>query len=303
VIGLFFEQKSTRTRLGFEVAAINQGHHAIDLYETEKARMGKTHGESFEDHVQTVSQYCDLIIARSNDETMPKRIAQISHVPVINAGNGVGEHPTQAMVDIFTIEEHLGCRQDISIALSCDPLARHALSFVKLLSLRPPKTFTICLDPKTRLQPDMQEALGQLANAGTRIDRVDNIEKTLGHDILSLQTQDVVALVQSAIGDAEKPRHIEKDAFTVTAEKIRKTGSKTLIINPLPRFTETDTSCDSLPNAVYFEQVRLSTFIRMAVLERMLSGRLWSRRTPASSSSGWSPASSATSSSLLQSVS
>ncbi len=295
VIGLYFEQKSTRTRLGFETAALKLGHNVINIYDTERTRAGKIHGETFEDHILTVSQYCDAIVVRSKEVPTPARIARLSHLPVINAANGFGEHPTQALVDMFTISEKLGSTRGLSIALSCDPRARHGLSFVKLLAHRPPRRFTMCLDDDTTIPLAMNVALNNLRQAGTVVDRVNDIAHTLRHDVLSIQTQRMEKFVGTKIGDAEIEWPQEDPRFVLTADKILDNRSDTLILNPLPRQGELHTSCDDLPNAAYFDQVRLSTFVRMAVLERMLSGRLWSGLSLSHSRSGWVPEFSATS--------
>lgn len=276
VVGLYFEQKSTRTRLGFATAALKLGHHVIDIHDTERTRAGKQFGETFNDHIVTTSQYCDAIVVRSKDVGTPAKIAELSHLPVINAANGFGEHPTQALVDVFTISEKLGGPQGLSIALSCDPRGRHALSFVKLLVHQAPRRFTLCTDNSTIIPSRMATALQQLRLAGTIVDRVDDISLTLRHDVLSIQTQQMEKFVGTKIGDEEIDWPKEDPRFVLTADKVLSSKSDTLILNPLPRQGELDVSCDTLPNAAYFEQVRLSTYIRMAVLERMLSGRLWS---------------------------
>ena len=303
-MGLLFEQPSTRTRLGFQVAASSLRHHSIDLYESGRVRLGVAHGETLEDHVMTTAQYCDVMVVRSGEKERPAQIAALTHLPVINAGNGLGEHPTQALGDVFTIETKVGDIRDLEIALCCDTDARHALSFVKLLKVRPPKRLTFCNPADKEIGFEMQGAIHALKRAGCKVDRVHNIHETLRHDVLSMATQDIGKFLKRRIGDDEIP-FVDEDAdFTITAEKILSARSRTAIINPLPRHRETDTSCDSLPNAIYFEQVRLSTFMRMAILDRMLSGRKWSGSTSSShaSSSGWQPASPAISSSLLQSA-
>lgn len=303
MIGLFFEQESTRTRIGFDVAASRLGHHVVDISASPGSRLGKPQGEDLEDHVRTVSEYCDLIVARTEHVSTVEGLARLTHLPVVNGGNGIGEHPTQALVDLFTIERRLGDVRQLSVALSCDPTARHALSFMKLLALRPPRRFTLCLAPETTLSNVAAAAIDDLRNAGTIIDRVDNVEATLEHDVLSIQTQKASSIISGRIGEMEADQKIEDEKFTLTAEKILRARSKTTILNPLPRHSETDKSCDSLPNAAYFEQVRLSIPIRMAVLSRMLAGRLWAGRSPSRSRPGWPGTSSPISSSLSPSVS
>jgi len=302
MIGLFFEQESTRTRIGFDVAASRLRHHIVDISASPGSRLGKAQGEDLEDHIRTISEYCDLIVARTEHVATVEEIARLTHLPVINGGNGIGEHPTQALVDLFTIERRLGDVRRLSVALSCDPTARHALSFMKLLALRPPQRFTLCLAPETKLSNVAAAAIDDLRHCGTTIDRVDNVEATLDHDVLSIQTQRASSIISGRIGEMDAVQKAEDEKFTLTAEKILRNRSKTMIMNPLPRHSETDKSCDSLPNAAYFEQVRLSIPIRMAVLSRMLAGRRWAGRSHSRSQAGWAETSSPISSSLSQSV-
>lgn len=302
MIGLFFEQESTRTRIGFDVAASRLRHHIVDISASPGSRLGKAQGEDLEDHIRTVSEYCDLIVARTEHVATVEEIARLTHLPVVNGGNGIGEHPTQALVDLFTIERRLGDVRGLSVALSCDPTARHALSFMKLLALRPPRRFTLCLAPETKLSNVAAAAIDDLRHCGTIIDRVDNVEATLDHDVLSIQTQRASSIISGRIGEMDTIQKIEDEKFTLTAEKVLRNRSKTMIMNPLPRHSETDKSCDSLPNAAYFEQVRLSIPIRMAVLSRMLAGRRWAGRSLSRLRPGWPETSSPISSSLSRSV-
>jgi aspartate carbamoyltransferase catalytic subunit len=174
---------------------------------------------------------------------------------------------------------------------------------MKLLVLRPPRRFTLCLAPETKLSNVAAAAIDDLRHSGAIIDRVDNVEDTLDHDVLSIQTQNASSIISGRIGEMEAVQKVEDEKFTLTADKILKSGSKTMIMNPLPRHSETDKSCDSLPNAAYFEQVRLSIPVRMAVLSRMLAGRRWAGRSLSRSQHGWPETSSPISSSLSRSVS
>lgn len=275
VVAVLFEQRSTRTRLGFQTAAGRLGHQSIDTHDTERSRMGQTTGESIDDHIRTIEAYSDLFVVRSHQEDLPYRIARMSYLPVINAGNGSDEHPTQALVDLYAIRMLRGTISEQAIALSCDTRARFAISFVKLLRLVPPKRFTLCCLPDITINPPVREAMTHLANLGTKVSVVHDIRKTLDHDVLSIQMQDMSKFAHAALGSEAVNKEAETEPFTLTARKIIDANSDTLILNPLPRFSELDVSCDTLPNAGYFRQVKLSTPIRMAVLDRMLTGVPW----------------------------
>ena len=276
VVATFFEQRSTRTRLGFQAAATRLGHGSLDAYEPDKGRMGTASGESLEDHIRTVAAYSDLIVVRSPREGMPAFVAGIGGAPVINGGNGADEHPTQALVDVFSIQEMRGDPRELSIALSCDLRARFALSFVKLLGLLPPRRLTLCHPEGTPVPPAMSQAIDRLAYAGTVVATVHDVRDTLDHDVLNIQMQDQSRFANAALGGEAIQTDGELEDFRLTGDKLR--GSSTLVLNPMPRFAELDVSCDATPNAGYFRQVELSLPIRMAVLDRMLSGHGWSGR-------------------------
>jgi len=283
VVATYFEQRSTRTRLGFQAAAVRLGHQAIDTHDTDRSRMGAATGESLEDHIRTIEAYSDIIVVRSPAEELPYRISRLSYLPIINAGNGADEHPTQAFVDVYAMRVMRGPVDDLSIALSCDTRARFALSFVKLLRLTPPKRFTLCCLPNVPINPPMREAMQVLATLGTRVSIVNDVRNTLDHDVLSIQMQDMSRFAHAALGNEAVDKERETEPFTITAKKVLEAKSDILILNPLPRFSELDVSCDTLPNAGYFQQVKLSTPIRMAILDRMLSGVPWTGRIETSS--------------------
>ena len=275
VIASYFDQRSTRTRLGFQVASYRLGHHSIDAFDPDRGRMGTNTGESFDDHVRTIEAYSDLIVVRSAQEMTPFEIARLSNVPVINAGNGADEHPTQAMIDLYAIRQMRGPLEGLSIALSSDTRARFAVSFVKMLRLMPPRQFTLCCLPDADINPAMKDAIETLAALGSEVSVVHDIRETLKHDVLNIQMQDMSRFAHASLGADAVDKERETEPFTLTAQKLLDAKSGTLVINPLPRFAELDTSCDALPNAGYFKQVELSIPLRMAVLERMLAGVPW----------------------------
>ena len=285
VIATLFDQRSTRTRLGFQAAAARLGHQSLDAYDTDRSRIGNTTGELIEDHIHTVELYSDLLVVRSHMEDMPYRVARLSYLPVINAGNGADEHPSQALIDLFAIRQMRGDIEQLSIALSSDTRARFALSFVRMLRLTPPKRFTLCCLRDVAINPAMREAMTLLENRGCRVSLVHDVRNTLDHDVLSIQMQDMSKFAHASLGNEAVDKEAESEPFTLTAQKILDARSDTLILNPLPRFSELDPSCDSLPNAGYFRQVQLSVPIRMAILERMLLGIPWTGQAEAFRSS------------------
>ncbi|MGL4634852.1 MAG: hypothetical protein ACRCWF_02630 [Beijerinckiaceae bacterium] len=280
VLATLFDQRSTRTRLGFQAAAARLGHQSLDVFDTERGRIGNAAGESMEDHIRTIEAYTDLIVVRSHQEDLPYKVARMSYLPVINAGNGADEHPTQALIDLYAICRLRGAPQTLSIALSCDSRARFAVSFVKLLRITPPKRFTFCSLPDVPINPPMREAMALLQSLGTQVSVVHDIRDTLQHDVLSIQMQDMSKFAHATLGNDVVNKEAETEPFTLTARKLLDANSDILVLNPLPRFSELCESVDSLPNAGYFRQVELSNPVRMAILDRMLSGIPWTGTVP-----------------------
>lgn len=275
IVANMFFQRSTRTKLGFEVAALRLGHRSIDAYDPDRNRVGSANGDSFADHVRTIAQLADLLVFRHSEEEMCHEVARLSPVPVINGGNGSDEHPTQALIDLFCMLVMKGRVQSQSLAISCDSRARYAYSLLLLLKHMPPARLTFCVDPETRFSEKSRKALDELARMGTKVAIVHDIVECLDHDVINIQTQDLTSKVKSTLEGGDLASYAEKDAFTLTADKILAARSDSIILNPLPRQGELDPSCDALPNARYFQQVKLSNYVRMAVLERMLAGIPW----------------------------
>jgi aspartate carbamoyltransferase catalytic subunit len=189
-------------------------------------------------------------------------------VPVINAGDGWNEHPTQALSDIYALRRSIGPLRGASVALVGDPRGRTVRSFVRLLRYEAPKEVLFCPTPHYQIPDDVLEAL---AENQIRVRTIADVSEALmTSEAIMMLPYDMSDIGEPAasgyISPAEAP-----DPFMIDAEKILRTGSKSLIFHPLPRRDEIHPSCDDLPNAMYFEQVRLSKFMRMAVLTRMLS--------------------------------
>lgn len=279
VLAQMFDQRSTRTRLGFEAAAIRLGHQAMDAFDQDRGRIGQADGESLADHVRTISCYADAIVVRSRSEEMPSLVAAHADVPVVNAGNGGAEHPTQALVDLYAIRRLRGDPELLRIGLSCDTRARFAVSFARLLAAFPPRELRLCVDPRIGVGPAMADAADVLRAAGTEVSLVDDIAAVLDCDVVSVQMQDQSRFANAGIGSDALGSWSEAEGFRLTAGKLVDSGSDALILNPMPRFSEICTSVDALPNAGYFRQVALSLYVRMAVLDRIFAGIPWTGRS------------------------
>lgn len=275
-IALFFDQGSTRSRLGFQAAAQCLGHAVIDGNDGTKSRFASGH-ESFADHIRVLAAYCDVIVTRTPSVETVHQIAALSHKPVINCGNGPDEHPTQALIDLFTIRSLFPKKRlrDITIAISGDPDSRHYKPFMKLMARIPAKAILFCHGGNAR-NIRLGKALAAIAPS-VPFRAVARVEDTFRADVLSLCSSNIVKKVSATLPRKGGGRvaYDEAPAFRVTRAKVLKAKSPIKIIHPMPRENELDPDCDDLPNNAYFAQLELSHYLRMAILDLVLSGRRW----------------------------
>jgi aspartate carbamoyltransferase catalytic subunit len=267
-VALLFFQPSTRTRMGFEAATVALGAYSIGMDDMSGSRSNARSRETLEDCAAVVSRLCDAIVVRHHENGAAQRMAAKSQKPVINAGDGWNEHPTQALIDIFALRRGLGTIRGKSIALGGDPRGRTVRSLIGLLRYEGPREIVFC-------PPSHHEVPGDILIA---IDENQIRRRTVLDIKCALTDCDAIMMAPYDMSDIGEPAasgyvspNATPESYVITPEKIELTNSKTLLYHPLPRQDEIHPSCDDLPNAMYFEQVRLSKFMRMAVLDRLLS--------------------------------
>jgi aspartate carbamoyltransferase catalytic subunit len=267
-VALLFFQPSTRTRIGFEAATVALGCHAIGMTDMSASRSNARTGESLEDCAAVVSRLCDALVVRHHENGAADRMAAKSQAPVINAGDGWNEHPTQALIDVFALRRGLGTIRGRSIAFGGDPRGRTVRSLIQLLRFEAPKEIVFCPPSHCEVPADILSAVGENQ---IRCRTVRDIKYALTDcDAVMMAPYDMSDIGEPAASGYVSP-NATPESHVITAEKIERLSSRTLLYHPLPRQDEIDPSCDDLPNAMYFEQVRLSKFMRMAVLNRLLS--------------------------------
>ena len=267
-VALLFFQSSTRTRLGFDAATVALGAHSIGMEDMSASRTNGRTRESLEDCAAVVSRLCDAIVVRHHESGAAARMAAKSQTPVINAGDGWNEHPTQALIDIYAMRRGLGTIRGMSIAFGGDPRGRVVRSLIQLLRFEAPKEIVFCPTLHYDVPADV---LATIAENQIPYRIIPDIQYALTDcDAIMMAPYDMSEIGEPAASSYVSP-HDTPDSHIITPEKIERTRSRTLIYHPLPRFDEIHPSCDDLPNAMYFEQVRLSKFMRMAVLDRLLS--------------------------------
>ncbi len=266
-VALLFFQPSTRTRMGFEAATVSLGCHAIGMENMSASRSNMRTGETLEDCAAVVSRLCDAIVVRHHEVGAAARMAKRSLAPIVNAGDGWNEHPTQALIDIFALRRGLGKIRGSSIAFGGDPRGRTVRSLLQLLRYEGPREIVFCPPAHREIPADLLFAIAEYQIAWRAVPDISHA--LIDCDAIMMAPYDMSDIGEPAASDYISPQ-CTPDSHVITYDKIVGTGSKALIYHPLPRLDEIHPSCDDHPNAMYFEQVRLSKYMRMAVLNRLL---------------------------------
>ena len=248
---LFFEA-STRTRFSFESAMLRLGGQVISLEQGLSSSVKK--GESLADTGRIVSAYADLIAMRHPEAGSVAELAMNARIPVINAGDGINEHPTQALADLYTIRHDKGRLNALTVGIAGDlKYGRTVRSLVRLLSLYPDIRFVFISHPSLRMDAPPADAM-----------ITDNIADVIG----DLDVLYVTRVQKERFADAAEYETV-KNAFTLTPESLARTKKDMILMHPLPRVNEIDPAVDALPQARYFEQAARAVFVRMALLALM----------------------------------
>lgn len=252
---LFFEP-STRTRLSFEAAMQRLQGAVISVASAETSSAAK--GETIADTARTVSQYADVIVIRHPRIGSAQEAAEAATVPVINAGDGAGQHPTQALLDLYTIQKEVGSLENITVSLVGDlKFGRTVHALVELLSLY--GITLIFVSPESLKMPE--EITANLRRKGIRITETDDLKAPLSSSHVLYMTRIQKERFQDP-SDYEKI----KSVYVVNDQLLRETEKEPIIMHPLPRVDEIATDVDTHPGAAYFRQVRNGIFVRMSLL-------------------------------------
>ena len=261
---LFFEP-STRTRLSFEAAMYELGGNVLGFSEAQSSSAAK--GESVADTVRTVGAYADIIAMRHPKEGAPLVAAARSTVPVINAGDGGHNHPTQTLTDLLTIWREKGRLHDLTVGFCGDlKFGRTVHSLIGAMSRYENVRF-ILISPEELKIPEYlkKEVLERKNMEYTETTDLEGSMKEL--DILYMTR------VQRERFFNEQDYIRLKDSYILTPEKLADARSDLSILHPLPRVNEISVAVDDDPRAKYFEQVLNGKFIRMALILKLLEVR------------------------------
>jgi aspartate carbamoyltransferase catalytic subunit len=260
IVAHCFFEPSTRTRLSFESATLRLGGNVIGFSNDEGLSVQK--GETLLDTMRVISAYADLLVIRHPREGAARLAAEASDRPVINAGDGANQHPTQALVDLFTIQECQHRLEGLNIALVGDlKYGRTIHSFAAACMLLDVRLYLV--SPEGLTLPD--PICDTLKKHGVRFSFHQALEEVIPKvDILYL-----TRIQQERFSEAEY--QLVKNNYILTTEHLKKAKSHLKILHPLPRLNEIDISVDKTPFAHYFTQAANGVYVRQALLALLLN--------------------------------
>lgn len=259
ILATLFYEPSTRTRLSFESAMTRLGGTSIGFAEAEIASVKK--GENLADTMRVVENYADIIALRHPLEGAARLAAEFAQVPVINAGSGAEEHPTQALLDMYTMKKELGKIDGLNIALVGDlRFGRTVHSLAYALSLYEVKLYFISPE-LLRMRREVLDTISE------RIKVVET--SSLDEALPKLDVLYVTRIQKERFPDAAEYTRV-KGSYKIDAATLKNTKKEMIVLHPLPRVDEISPDVDSTTHARYFQQVWNGIVMRMALLALIL---------------------------------
>ncbi len=264
-IATLFYEPSTRTRLSFEAAMINLGGSVLGFSSADSSSASK--GESVSDTIRIISCYADICAMRHPKEGAPLVAASKSSIPVINAGDGGHQHPTQTLTDLMTIRSLKGRLNNLTIGLCGDlKFGRTVHSLINALLRYENISFVLISPPELRVPEYIRE---NMTKAGAPFKEVTKLEDVMSDlDILYMTR------VQKERFFNEEDYIRMKDSYILDKRKMELAKDDMLVLHPLPRVNEISVEVDDDPRAVYFKQVQYGVYVRMALILTLLEVKI-----------------------------
>ena len=260
-LATLFYEPSTRTRLSFEAAMLNLGGSVLGFSEATSSSASK--GESVADTIRIVSCYVDIVAMRHPKEGAALVAANNSSIPVINAGDGGHQHPTQTLADLLTIKSLKGRLNNITIGLCGDlKFGRTVHSLINALLRYDNVKFVLISPPELKVPKYIIE---RIEAAGAEYKEVTKLEDVIGELDLLYMTR-----VQKERFFNEEDYIRLKDSFVLDKKKMKMAKEDMLVLHPLPRVNEISVEVDKDPRAVYFKQAQYGVYVRMALILTLL---------------------------------
>ncbi len=257
---LFFEA-STRTRLSFESAMLRLGGKVLGFADVVTTSAGGK-GETLADTIRTVEQYADVIVIRHPLDGSARVAAEFSRIPIINAGSGAEEHPTQALLDLYSIKKIKGKIDGLTISLCGDLKYGRTVHSLGMALSKYNVKIMLAAPPPLRMKPAIVKEMKRI---GIEVTEVDSVEEAI---------RDVDVVYMTRIQKERFPDIREYDAvkgkFRISTEELELMRDDTVILHPLPRVDEIDPIVDDSHHAKYFNQVYNGVITRMAILKLIL---------------------------------
>ena len=266
IMGTLFYEPSTRTRLSFESAMLRLGGQVLGFSDAAVSSASK--GESLADTVRVMDDYAHALVMRHPREGAPKLASQYASVPVINAGDGGHQHPTQTLTDLLTLRKYRGPIENLQVAFCGDLLfGRTVHSLLKTLCRFPGMTFHLVSPTELRipghlrneLQTRYDITLHETPHLEDCIDQIDLLYMTRIQKERFFNEEEYVKL---------------KDSFILTRDKLKTSREDLMILHPLPRVNEIQYEVDEDPRAHYFQQATMGVYVRMALLSAVMGVKL-----------------------------
>ena len=257
---LFYEP-STRTRFSFESAMLRLGGGVIT---TENAAefSSAAKGETLEDSIRVINHYADVIVLRHPAKGASARAAAVSRVPVLNAGDGAGQHPTQALLDLYTIKKEIGTIDGIHVAFVGDLKNGRTVRSLSYLLGKYKKMRVSFISPKgLQVGDDIKEYLNKHR---VSYEEIESWDRVLPHVDVVYQTRIQKERFKNV---AEYKKY--KGKYILTMKEVNIMKRKAIVMHPLPRVDEIVLEVDTSPKAVYFKEARYGLLIRMALLKEI----------------------------------
>ncbi|HML36848.1 MAG TPA: aspartate carbamoyltransferase [Bacillota bacterium] len=262
ILATLFYEPSTRTRFSFEAAMLRLGGQVIGFSEPNSSSVAK--GESISDTIRTVACYADLAVMRHPKEGAPKVAAASTDMPVVNAGDGGHQHPTQTLTDLLTIRREKGSFENLTVGLCGDlKFGRTVHSLIKALSRYPNVSFVLISPEELRVPEYVRKEV--LIRNNIAFQEVENMQEALPKlDVLYMTR------VQRERFFNEEDYVRLKDRYILDGAKMKLAKESMMVLHPLPRVNEISTEVDRDPRALYFKQAKYGMYIRMALIMSLL---------------------------------
>ena len=261
-LATLFYEPSTRTRLSFEAAMLNLGGHVLGFPSENVSSASK--GESVADTIRVVSCYADIVAMRHPKEGAPLRASRYSRIPVINAGDGGHQHPTQTLTDLLTIKSLKGRLGDMTVGLCGDlKFGRTVHSLIHALVRYPGIRFVLISPPELKVPDYIKENVLDANHIPYR--ETTNLDDAMEElDILYMTR------VQRERFFNEEDYIRMKDCYILDQEKMKLAKPDMFVLHPLPRVNEISVEVDDDPRAAYFKQAQYGVYVRMALIMTLL---------------------------------